>query len=110
MKIQNCFCHHELKTYIESVLETEAIPADIGIFYVFKDEAADQQFLASRYRRAAAAPRKRISEVRFEENRELLEPFMATIAASGGCRRRMNSRRPRKSRPDSDRSSERSPW
>ena len=80
---QKFFQQVELKTYIESVLETEAIPAEIGVFYVFKDEVAGQQFLASRHRRAAAAPRKRISEVRFEENRELLEPFMATIAALG---------------------------
>ncbi len=42
-----------------------------------------QQYLASRYRRTAAAPRKRVSEVRFEENRELLDSFMATIAALG---------------------------
>ncbi len=80
---QKFFGQVELKTYIESVLEAEAIPAEIGVFYVFKDEAAGQQYLASRYRRATAAPRKRISEVRFEENRELLEPFMATIAALG---------------------------
>jgi DNA phosphorothioation-associated putative methyltransferase len=65
------------------VLGAEAIPAEIGVFYVFKDEAAGQAYLASRHRRTAAAPRKRISEVRFEENRELLEPFMAAIAALG---------------------------
>ncbi len=65
------------------MLEAEAIPAEIGVFYVFKDEAAGPQYLASRYRRATTAPRKRISEVRFEENRDLLEPFMATIAALG---------------------------
>jgi DNA phosphorothioation-associated putative methyltransferase len=53
------------------------------VFYVFKDEAAGQAFLAGRQRRKAAAPRKRVSEVRFEENRELLEPFLATIAALG---------------------------
>jgi hypothetical protein len=53
------------------------------VFYVFKDEAAGQAFLASRQRRKTAAPRKRISEVRFEQNRELLEPFLATIAALG---------------------------
>jgi len=80
---QKFFGQVELKTYIESVLEAEAIPAGIGVFYVFKDEAAGQQFLASRHRRTAAAPRKRISEVRFEENRELLEPFMAAVAALG---------------------------
>jgi hypothetical protein len=38
---------------------------------------------SSRQRRKAAAPRKRASEVRFEENRELLEAFLATIAALG---------------------------
>jgi DNA phosphorothioation-associated putative methyltransferase len=80
---QKFFQQVELKTYIESVLESEAIPADIGVYYVFKDKVAEQQFLASRHRRAAAAPRKRISEIRFDENRELLEPFMATIAALG---------------------------
>jgi len=65
------------------VLEAKTIPAGIGVFYVFKDEAVGQQFLASRHRRTAAARRKRISEVRFEENREILEPFMAAIAALG---------------------------
>jgi hypothetical protein len=32
---------------------------------------------------ASAAPRKRISEQRFEEHREILEPFMAAIADLG---------------------------
>jgi len=73
----------ELKSFIEAELEAEAIPAEIGVFYVFKNEGAGQQFLASRYRRRTAAPRKRISEVRFEESRELLEPFMAKIASLG---------------------------
>jgi DNA phosphorothioation-associated putative methyltransferase len=73
----------ELRTYIESVLDAEAIPAEIGVFTVFKDEATGQAFLAGRQRRKAAAPRKRLSEVRFEENRELLEPFLSTIAALG---------------------------
>jgi DNA phosphorothioation-associated putative methyltransferase len=53
------------------------------VFTDFKDDAAGQAFLANRQRRKAAAPRKRVSEVRFEENRELLEPFLATIAALG---------------------------
>jgi hypothetical protein len=47
---------------------------------VFKDEALRQQFLASRYRRQAAAPRKRVSEQHFEEHRQLLEPFVASMA------------------------------
>jgi DNA phosphorothioation-associated putative methyltransferase len=59
------------------------VPAALGVFYVFKDEALQQQLLANRYRRRAAAPRKRASELRFEEHREVLEPFMAVIADLG---------------------------
>lgn len=73
----------ELKSYIEDELGAEAFSAEMGVFYVFKDEAAGQQLLASRYRRKLTAPRKRLSEVRFEENRSLLEPFMAVIATLG---------------------------
>jgi DNA phosphorothioation-associated putative methyltransferase len=80
---QKFFGQVELKGYIESEIGAEAVSAEIGVFYVFKDEAAGQQFLASRYRRRVAAPRKRVSEVRFEENRELLEPFLAMIATLG---------------------------
>jgi DNA phosphorothioation-associated putative methyltransferase len=80
---QKCFDEGELKQFLESQLEAEAIPAALGVFYVFKDEALRQQFLANRFRRRAAAPRKRISELRFEEHRDLLEPFMAAITEMG---------------------------
>jgi DNA phosphorothioation-associated putative methyltransferase len=80
---QKFFGQGELKAFIEAELQAEAIPASLGIFYVFKDETLQQQFLANRFRRRAAAPRKRISELRFEEHRELLESFMAAIADLG---------------------------
>jgi DNA phosphorothioation-associated putative methyltransferase len=80
---QKFYTQGELKAYIETELSAEAIPASLGIFYVFKDETLQQQYLANRYRRRAAAPRKRISELRFEEHRELLEAFMAAIADLG---------------------------
>ena len=38
---------------------------------------------SSRYRRKSAAPRKRISELRFEENRGVLDPLIAAIAELG---------------------------
>src|SRR5947209_5138199 len=41
------------------------------------------QFLANRYRRRSATPRMRISERRFEENKEVLEPLMASVALHG---------------------------
>jgi DNA phosphorothioation-associated putative methyltransferase len=79
---QKYYQQAELKEFLEAQLGTEAIPAALGIFYVFKDESLQQQFLANRYRRAAA-PRKRLSEQRFEEHRELLEPFLAALATLG---------------------------
>ncbi len=80
---QKFFGQGELKSLLEAELQAEAIPASLGIFYIFKDETLQQQFLANRYRRRAAAPRKRISELRFEEHRELLQSFVAIIAELG---------------------------
>jgi DNA phosphorothioation-associated putative methyltransferase len=80
---QKFFGQGELKAFLEAELQVDAIPASLGVFYLFRDETLQQQFLANRFRRRAAAPRKRISELRFEENRELLELFMAAIADLG---------------------------
>jgi DNA phosphorothioation-associated putative methyltransferase len=80
---QKFYGQSELKAFLEAELQAEAIPASLGIFYVFRDETLQQQFLANRFRRRSAAPRKRLSELRFEEHRELLEPFMAAIADLG---------------------------
>jgi DNA phosphorothioation-associated putative methyltransferase len=55
----------------------------LGVYYVFKDEGIRQQFLARRFRRRTSAPRKRVSELRFEEHRELLEPLIEKAAALG---------------------------
>jgi DNA phosphorothioation-associated putative methyltransferase len=43
---QKFYDQNELKTYLETQLQTEAIPAGIGTFYLFKDESTRQQFLA----------------------------------------------------------------
>jgi DNA phosphorothioation-associated putative methyltransferase len=80
---QKFYGQDELRVFLETTLGTEAIPAELGVFYLFKDETARQQFLARRYQRRATTPRKRKVEVRFEEERELLDPFMATIAVLG---------------------------
>ena len=69
---QKFYTQAELREYIESVLGTEAVPAAPGIFYAFKDETVWAEFLANRYRRQPAGPRRRVSEVRFEQQRELL--------------------------------------
>ena len=80
---QKFFTQAELREYIETLLEVEAQPTAPGVFYVFKDEELRQHFHAARYRRRAAVPRKRLSEIRFEEHRELLEPLMNWVADQG---------------------------
>src|SRR5205085_10118856 len=80
---QKFYDQSELKAYLEAQLETEAIPAGIGTFYLFKDEGRRQQFLASRFRRREILPRRRIAELRLEETRLALEPLMEGIAAPG---------------------------
>jgi DNA phosphorothioation-associated putative methyltransferase len=80
---QRFYEQDELKAYLEAQLENEAIPADIGTFYLFKDQSRQQQFLASRFRRREILPRRRIAELRLEEARQALEPLMDTVASLG---------------------------
>lgn len=80
---QKFFDQAELREYLEAELETEAVPATVGVYYLFKEEFDRQQFLASRVRRGPAAPRQRVSEKRFEENRDFLRPFMDALALLG---------------------------
>lgn len=80
---QKFYDQNELKTYLEAQLHTEAIPAGIGTFYLFKDESRRQEFLATRFRRREILPRRRIAELRLEETRQALDPLMEVIASLG---------------------------
>jgi DNA phosphorothioation-associated putative methyltransferase len=80
---QKFFMQEELRNYLEGTLGQEVVAAAPGVFYAFRDDDAREAFLATRYRRTGAAPKKRLSEKRFEEHRKLLDPFMSCIAAHG---------------------------
>src|SRR5205823_5946966 len=80
---QKFYDQGELRSYLEEQLGAEALPAAPGVFYLFKDEAARQQFLANRFRRREIPPRKPVSERDFEKHRDILEPLMAAVAALG---------------------------
>lgn len=80
---QKLYGQAELRSYIQQVTGAEARPAGLGIFYVFKDETNKQTYLLNRYRRRAAGPRKRLSEQRYEQHKELLEVLIAEIAELG---------------------------
>jgi len=71
---QKLYEQAELSSWIETTLGAQAHAAAPGIFYVFRDPAAAQQFLANRvytYR-----PRVQIDpHALYESNRELLEPL-----------------------------------
>jgi len=47
---QKYFTQSELKEFINDRLDTEAIPVAPGIFFIFKDSAAEQRFLLNRQR------------------------------------------------------------
>jgi DNA phosphorothioation-associated putative methyltransferase len=80
---QKYYAQAELKEYLQSRCGVEAIPATLGVYYLFKDETLQQQVLAARYRRVPAAPKKTFSELKFEEQREVLEPFLARVLELG---------------------------
>jgi len=47
---QKYYTQAELRTFLEEVLQEESIAIGPGIFYIFRDKAAEQRFLAERYR------------------------------------------------------------
>ena len=87
---QKYFTQSELKQFIESVLNFNAIAVGSGIMFVFRDEADEQQFLKKRYRshgqrlqwvarqpRLTKPPiRKQRAEQRYQEQQALAEPIV----------------------------------
>jgi DNA phosphorothioation-associated putative methyltransferase len=80
---QKFFDQGELRLYLEEELQAEAVPAGVGVFYLFKEESKRQQFLANRFHRPPVPARRRTVVSRFEDNRNLLEPFMAVVLDLG---------------------------
>lgn len=80
---QKFFTQAELRQYIEETLGEECCPAAPGVYYVFRDDELKSSYLASKYRRRIAAPRKRIAEIRYEEHREILDALIDSITELG---------------------------
>lgn len=80
---QKYYEQEELKIYIEQVLGVEAIPAALGIYFVFREESQAQSFRASRFRSRSTTPKVRIPSQRFEDYQELLAPLMAFVSDRG---------------------------
>lgn len=71
---QRFYSQNELRLWIERVLGVAAIAAAPGVFYVFKEPAIEQAFLAQRVRRVGVRPR--VSRQLFEEHEDLLRELM----------------------------------
>lgn len=80
---QKYFQQEELKSYIDSVLGVDAIPVDLGIYFVFRDEAEAENFRAARWRSRSTSPGVRKPTKGFETYRELLAPLMAFVGDRG---------------------------
>ena len=80
---QKYYNQYELRDLLQTVLETDALSAAPGVFYIFKDEEAKQQFVANKYHRRLTVPQRRMSEVLFEQNKDVLEPFMVALTQYG---------------------------
>lgn len=93
---QKYFRQEELERYIEDALDTSAIAVGLGIFYVFRSPADQQQFLSNRTRRSInwvdlSRGLRQVRERRprpgrgdpYEPNKELLDAFWAKMLDLG---------------------------
>ena len=80
---QKYYEQEELKNYIDEVLNVDAVPVALGIYFVFRDQQERESFQASRFRSRATTPRVRIPSKRFEDYQEQLAPLMAFVTERG---------------------------
>ena len=101
---QKYYNQQELQRFIEDALETPAVAAALGVFYIFRDPGEHQMFVQLRSRRSIdwstvtvrpprlSAPHRGrgVSEVgrsrrpdRYEEHRELIDHFWTAVLTFG---------------------------
>lgn len=80
---QKYYEQEELKTYIDEVLNVDAVPIALGVYFVFRDEAEKESYKAIRFFSTTSTPRVRIPVKRFEDYQEQLQPLMAFFTKRG---------------------------
>ncbi|RCJ28457.1 DNA phosphorothioation-associated methyltransferase [Nostoc minutum NIES-26] len=80
---QKYYEQQELKTYIDEVLNVDAVPVALGVYFVFRDEAEKENYKAIRFFSRTSTPRVRIPTKRFEDYQEKLEPLMDFFTKRG---------------------------
>ncbi|MBR8827248.1 MAG: DNA phosphorothioation-associated putative methyltransferase [Gomphosphaeria aponina SAG 52.96 = DSM 107014] len=80
---QKYYEQEELKNYIDQVLNVDAIPAALGVYFVFRDENLAQIFRASRFRSVAKTPQVRSKVRSFQDYEKMLTPLMNFVTERG---------------------------
>lgn len=80
---QKLYEQNELRQWINTLLGVSSVPAAPGIFYIFRDQAAHESFVASRYRRVMMLPRAERTPAGFEQHRDLLDKLAAFLSERG---------------------------
>ncbi|MBD2445675.1 DNA phosphorothioation-associated putative methyltransferase [Nostoc sp. FACHB-152] len=80
---QKYYEQEELKKYIDEVLNVDAVPVALGVYFVFRAEAEKESFKAIRFFSRTSTPRVRIPTKRFEDYQEQLAPLMAFFTKRG---------------------------
>ena len=91
---QKTYDQQELRQFIEDALDATAVPAALGVFFVFRSAEERQAFYSRRYRRRIdwdalshrlypRRPRKRKLDSVYEEHAELLDAFWEQMLEVG---------------------------
>ncbi len=80
---QKYYQQEELKKYIDSTLEVDAIPVCLGIYFVFRDEEEKENFRAEWYHSGVIAPRIRLATKKYEDCKQELEPLIKFYTKRG---------------------------
>ena len=80
---QKFFAQDELRDWIRRTIGRPGVAAAPGVFYVFRDTAEEQAFVAGRLSRPRRVPSVQFGEEVFKQRQDLLQPLMDFVSQQG---------------------------
>ena len=80
---QKFFAQDELRDWIQATIGQRGVAAAPGVFYVFRDTADEQAFVAGRLTRPRRLPSVQFGEEVFKQRQDLLQPLMDFVSQQG---------------------------
>lgn len=80
---QKYYEQQELKKIIDEILNVDAVPAGLGIYFVFREETEAEAFRASRFRSRATYSLSKIQIKNFADYLPTLQPLIDFVAERG---------------------------